>query len=157
MIYLSQLMRPELIALDVEASDKSELLEIMTGMLQSSGLIDESGKKLLTERLEQRENLGSTCLGQGVALPHAPLESLAGPVITFCRLRPNLDFNPPEHTQTHIVLLLTGPREDPELHLQIISKICRMLKDDKFLSDLHSAANPQQVLDAFGDVESRHS
>ena len=156
MISLSDFLKVEAVRLDVEATDKTELLNEMAGWLADAGLIDESGRRTLAERLIQREQMGSTCVGRRLALPHSHLESLSDPVIGFARLVRPIDFGPPEGLEVDLVFLLVVPSGDTLLELRAISKLCRVLKDDRFVADLRAAASPEDVKKAFEEVEARH-
>ncbi|MDP8257550.1 MAG: PTS sugar transporter subunit IIA [Candidatus Alcyoniella australis] len=156
---LSPMLKPELIQLDLEVEDKQALFAQTTSMLVPAGLADQAQRDELLRLLVEREGLGCTCVGSGVAIPHAGLQGLGGTALLLARIAQPLDYGEDEAGQHHhvdLVVLLVGPGDDPAEHLRLISRLCRMLKDENFLGELRNAANAPDVLRAFEQVEERH-
>ena len=110
----------------------------------------------MTEALRKREALASTALGNGVAVPHAYVDFIGRDVLAFARTRSPVPFGPSGAQNSDLFVLLAGPSRKAAEHLQLLARVARMARDDRFLSDLRAASTPAQVAEAFSSVEKRH-
>jgi len=139
---------PSLQAQDVELdapwSDEAQLRQSLTRKLaRSSGLSEQD----VRESLLEREALGSTSLGHGVALPHARVDHLAHPVAAFVRLAQPMALQAPDDKPVDLVLALLIPREQPQIHLKLFAQIAEILSDPLMRSRLRQAKNAQTVIE----------
>ncbi|HQC23908.1 MAG TPA: PTS sugar transporter subunit IIA, partial [Syntrophales bacterium] len=95
--------------------------------------------------LLEREKLGSTGIGDGIAIPHGKLKGLERLVISFGRSRQGVDFDAIDGKPVHIFFLLMAPESSTGQHLKALAKISRMLKDPGFRSDLMAAENAEEI------------
>jgi PTS system nitrogen regulatory IIA component len=86
-----------------------------------------------------RENLGSTGLGKGFALPHARLSRLSAPFALFVRLSKPIDFSAIDERPVDLLILLLTPANRPEEHLSTLASISRPMRDESFLRRLRQA------------------
>jgi len=131
------------ISVDLKAKDKSEAISELCDILKSQGKIKES--QPLTEALLQREKLGSTGIGQGIAIPHAKSESLDKVVAALGISKRGLDFESLDGEPVHIIFLLVAPPDSAGLHLKILARISRLLKDKFFRQSLRDAKTVEDV------------
>lgn len=117
----------------------AELSEIFTR--DHAGIQSEA----MIEVLLEREKLGSTGIGDGIAIPHGKLKGLDSLVISFGRSREGIDFDSIDGRPAHIFFLLMAPESSTGQHLKALAKISRMLKDPEFRSDLLSAKNAEEL------------
>lgn len=125
----------------------AELSEIFTrdhASIQSEAMI---------EVLLEREKLGSTGIGDGIAIPHGKLKGLDSLVISFGRSREGIDFDSIDGRPAHIFFLLMAPESSTGQHLKALAKISRMLKDPEFRSDLMSAMNAEEIYRKIADKD----
>ena len=135
---VSSLLELSHVALDVEASDKKALLERAGAMLEgASGL----SRGQVTESLLARERLGSTGLGQAVAIPHGRVKGLRIAVGAFLRLRAPIPFDAPDNQPVSLVFVLLVPERASDLHLQILSELAQMFSDRELRRQLTAAPN----------------
>jgi PTS system nitrogen regulatory IIA component len=135
---VSSLLELSHVALDVEASDKKALLERAGAMLEgASGL----SRGQVTESLLARERLGSTGLGQAVAIPHGRVKGLRIAVGAFLRLRAPIPFDAPDNQPVSLVFVLLVPERASDLHLQILSELAQMFSDRELRRQLAAAPN----------------
>jgi PTS system nitrogen regulatory IIA component len=99
----------------------------------------------MVDVLLDREKLGSTGIGDGIAIPHGKLKGLESLVISFGRSRGGIDFESIDGKPVHIFFLLMAPESSTGQHLKALAKISRMLKDPEFRSDLMSAKNTEEI------------
>jgi PTS system nitrogen regulatory IIA component len=125
----------------------AELSEIFTR--DHAGIQSEA----MIEVLLEREKLGSTGIGDGIAIPHGKLKGLDSLVISFGRSREGIDFDSIDGRPAHIFFLLMAPESSTGQHLKALAKISRMLKDPEFRNDLLSAKNAEELYRKIADKD----
>lgn len=154
---LSEILEPEHIMLGVRATDMDGCLADLTRELVQQGLISGAQGEALDQALVNREHLAATCVGRGVAIPHAYLKELGGPMVFFARLEHSFDYDAPDGEPVDLVFLLTGPEAGPAEHLKTLAHIVRLVQDRKLLAELRQASTPEEVHRAIEEVEHRHA
>ena len=104
------------------------------------------------DNLLERERLGSTALGQGVAVPHGRIKGLGGATGVFYRLQPPLDFDAPDAQPVNLCFVLLVPSDANERHLQILGELAQMLGDAalrRSLRDAPGAADIYRIIAAW--------
>ncbi len=128
---------------ELSATDKrgvlEELAEVIAG--HQTGL----DKQALVRVLVERERLGSTGIGDGVAIPHGKLDSVAHPIISFGRSKKGLDFDSMDGQPAHLFFLLVAPESPSGLHLQALAKIAKILKSNAFRRQLMAAGSRKKL------------
>ena len=100
---------------------------------------------LVLERLEEREKLGSTGFGRGVAIPHARIPDLGRPVAVFLRLETPVEFEAADGMPVDLVFGLLSPESAGAAHLHALAAISRMMRDDKMHAALGEATNAEAL------------
>src|SRR6476660_1380828 len=142
---IRDVLSPTDIIVDVRASDKTRLLEqLSTQAAAKSGLAADE----VAEEIAKREELGSTGVGNGVALPHARLRGLKAPFGLLARLREGIDFDAIDGEPVDIVflLLLTDAADGPASNA--LACVARALRDSETLGKLRSAADREALFRA---------
>ena len=133
---LLDILKKEAIIPELSARHKKELLEEMCSILASQeGLEAEPLLKVLLER----EKLGSTGIGDGIAIPHGKSTNLKKLLVAFGRSTAGLDFESMDGKPTHLFFLLMAPNNSAGDHLKVLAKISRLLKDVSFRQGLMEA------------------
>jgi PTS system nitrogen regulatory IIA component len=133
------------IELEVRASDKAAMLDLLARRLSSHGVaLDVVHKALLL-----REESGSTGLGHGVALPHARLPGLSAPVCVFFRMAQPIPFDAPDEQPVDLVLGLLLAKEGPQQQLRLLAHIAGLLSELRFRDALRQASNVSAVSQLF--------
>ena len=101
--------------------------------------------------LAKREEIGSTGLGQGVALPHARMANLAAPLAVYVRPDLPIDFGAPDGKPVTDILVVLVPTQAPEQHLHILAEAAQMFSDRRFREELRNCAGADQVYRLFAD------
>ena len=135
------LIKPEAVAI-IDASDKQTILERLSQAFASSYGLD-AGEVL--EYLEERERLGSTGFGRGVAIPHARIPGIARPVAALLKLRHAADFAAADGLPVDLVFGLLSPENSGATHLHALASISRLMRDDRVHEAL-SEAPTQEAL-----------
>ncbi|MEY4501212.1 MAG: hypothetical protein RIS52_1102 [Pseudomonadota bacterium] len=110
---------------------------------------------LVVERLIERERLGSTGFGGGVAIPHAKLESLEHVVGVFLQLAKPVDFNAVDAMPVDLFFCLLSPEDAGSLHLKALAQTSRWLRDRAFLAKLRGAGTEGAIYALFSALEAR--
>jgi len=116
------------------AKTKTEALDELVNTLIKCGLKLDSAKVI--EILQQREKLGSTGIGDGLAIPHGKVSSLDEIVVAFGRSKKGVDFDSLDDKPVHIFFLLLAPENSVGQHLKALAKISKMLKKANFRQKL---------------------
>ena len=140
---LASLTRPELIFLDLPAGSREEVLRALAARLAAAGLVP-SGEELY-ERLWERELLGSTGIGNGVAIPHCKLPGLRDGVVAVGRVPAGVDFHAVDGRPVRVFFLVISPSEAPGEHLKILAAISRWIRADQHAGALLEAADRETL------------
>jgi PTS system nitrogen regulatory IIA component len=138
------LLKKEYIINALEATNKKGVLaEFAQALAGQTGI---SPAKVSTI-LEEREKLGTTGIGDGVAIPHGKLEGMQDTVVFFGKSEAGVPFNSMDGKPVHLFFLLIAPENTNGKHLKVLARISRMLKDEKFRSDLLQAGTVDALYD----------
>jgi len=142
---------PQAIKLEMNARKKREALEELVDLLVERGEV--GNKKEVLEALSEREKLGSTGIGNGIAIPHAKCPSVRRLVVAFGCSRRGVDFDCLDGKPAHIFFLLLGPPGEPGPHLKALARLSRMLKESSFRRRLGGARDLEEVEEAIREVD----
>ncbi len=140
---LSEIINENNIIPELKARDKKGVLEELAEAIANQEPSVDKGA--LVKVLVEREQLGTTGIGDGVAIPHGKLNGLKQPVISFGRSRDGLDFDSMDGQPTHIFFLLVAPDNSSGVHLQVLAKIAKMLKSNAFRQRLMDAGSMKEI------------
>lgn len=146
MIVLSQLLPEANIVLDVEAGSKKRVFE-QAGLLFENH--DGIARAVVFDSLFAREKLGSTGLGQGIAIPHGRIKGLKQASGAFLRLAAPVAFESPDGRPVSLIFVLLVPEQATEQHLQILSELAQRFSDRAFREALSAAPDAAAVRELF--------
>ena len=139
---LSRLLPASNVLLDFPASSKKRVFE-------QAGLIFENNQSIerakVFDSLFARERLGSTGLGQGVAIPHGRIKGLKDAVAAFVRVAEPIPFDAPDGQPVSLMVFLLVPEQATQQHLEVLSELAQMLSDKEFRESLSTATDPAVV------------
>ena len=136
---ITDILKKEFVIENLESRTKREVLtELSEIFLRGNIKVDYD---TMVEVLLEREKLGSTGIGGGIAIPHGKLAGLENLVVSFGRSNDGIDFDSMDGKPVHIFFLLMAPENSAGQHLKVLAKISRMLKDNSFKTDLMKAAS----------------
>lgn len=141
---LTHLFTPDCIALDVPAKSRADAFAAAGELFAKQTGIDKSS---VVEFLNAREDLGSTALGAGVAIPHGRVKGLKQPNAAFMRLQSPIEFAAPDGEPVSILIFLLVPEKATQQHLEILSSIAQLLSDADARQTLLSSTDPSKVCD----------
>ena len=135
-------LKEETIVPELTATDKKGVLEeLVAPVAKVSGFNQEEMVRVLLER----ERLGSTGIGGGIAIPHGKLKSLDSFLVNFGRSLKGVDFEAIDGKPAHLLFLLMAPENPTSAHLQMLARISRLLKDSTFKQRLMTAADRREL------------
>ena len=143
-------LRKETILADMKAHDKKGVLEeLVTPVARVAGVDHE----YLVRVLMERERLGSTGIGGGIGIPHGKLKDLESLVLGFGLSRKGVDFESIDGLPAHIFFLLITPENSTGLHLKLLARISRILKNDSFKKKLLEANGSDEIYSTIKEEE----
>jgi nitrogen PTS system EIIA component len=137
-------LNKEAILVDLRARDKKGVIE---ELVQPVARIARTDSEDLVRVLMERERLGSTGIGGGVGIPHGKLKGLETLALGFGLSRKGVDFESMDGRPTHIFFLLLTPENSTGLHLKLLARISRILKNDPFRERLMKSTDRDEVYD----------
>lgn len=135
---------------DLKAADKKGVLEELTSPI---AYITQADHNELVRVLIEREHLGSTGIGSGVGIPHGKMKGLTTLVLGIGLSRKGVYFDSLDGKPTHIFFLLLTPENSTGLHLKLLARISKLLKEDTFKEKLFAAKDKDDVLQAIREVD----
>jgi PTS system nitrogen regulatory IIA component len=141
---ISDLLSPEKIHCDIHISSKKRLLEVISEELARNS--DELSQREIFESLCARERLGSTGLGNGVAIPHGRVKGTSNVEASFIRLRKPLPFDSIDGEPVDLLFALAVPETCGEDHLKLLSQVAELFSDPELLEELRSAESSNRML-----------
>jgi PTS system fructose-specific IIA component/PTS system nitrogen regulatory IIA component len=140
---LSKLLNEKLIDLELQGAKKNEVIAELIDLLSKSRKV--RNKKAYLKAVMEREKLGSTGIGNGVAIPHAKAEGVGAFLLAFARKDAGIDFGALDGEKTYLFFALASPKNEVGGHLKILAEISRLVKD-KFIVDLLKKAKAKKEI-----------
>jgi len=140
---LSNLLSLPNVVLDVEAHGKREALQRAAAVFAGSSRASEAQ---ILECFIAREQLGSTGLGKGVAIPHGRLHGLKRAAAAIIRLRDPIEFGAPDGQPVRLLVALLVPENATQQHLQMLSELAQMLSEPSMREHLETVSQPAALL-----------
>jgi PTS system nitrogen regulatory IIA component len=149
---LSDLLAPDAVASGVSAGSRKTLFQQLGGIAARAYGLD---AKLVAERIAEREKLGSTGFGGGIAIPHAKIEGLRQVTGVFLRLDKPLDFAAVDALPVDLVFMMLSPVGAGAEHLKALARVSRLLRDRGFAAKLRGAGSTDALYALLAGVEAR--
>ena len=142
---LRSLVHPELIFPDLEVIDREEVLRTLSEKMEGVGAVPDADRLYL--ELEKREELGSTGIGGGVAIPHCKLKKLSGVVVAVATSRGGIDFDAADGAPVRLFFVVVSPQNEATEHLKALAAISRLVKEPGNVDRLLKASTAEAVLE----------
>jgi PTS system IIA component len=151
---ITELMNKDLIIPRLVAKTKKEALkELADCVVKKESKVDSA--ELLRVLLE-REELGSTGIGDGIAIPHGKIKKIENLIVSFGRSLDGVDFQSMDGKPTHIIFLLIAPENSAGIHLKALARISRLLKDSAFRRNIMEATTSQEIYDIIAQEDEKY-
>ncbi|MEW4490574.1 PTS sugar transporter subunit IIA [Thalassoglobus sp. JC818] len=150
---LNEFVVPDAILPELKAESKESAIRQMVASLKAAGKIREVDEEAIVAAILKREELGSTGIGRGVAVPHTKHPSVESIIATVALCHDGLDFESLDGEAVYILFLLISPPDRPGDHLRGLETITRYLKKDDFCSFLKQSTTQKQVVDLLQEAD----
>ncbi|MDY0189625.1 MAG: PTS sugar transporter subunit IIA [Desulfuromonas sp.] len=137
------LLNPASVEADIKSVNKNDVLVEMTDVLLRS--VSGLKRDQVLEVLQERERLGSTGIGEGVAIPHGKLKDIDQLVLSFGRSKQGVDFDSMDGKPAHLFFLLLAPEDSISVHLKTLARISKLLKDEAVRAQLMDAVTAEEI------------
>ncbi len=140
----------EAILADLRASDKKGVIEELVAPVVH---LTDVSREDLARVLMERERLGSTGIGGGIGIPHGKLKNIESLIMSFGLSRRGVDFESIDGKPTHIFFLLITPENSTGLHLKMLARISKLLKNELFKTRLLNASDRDEIYEAIREED----
>ncbi len=147
---LSEHLRPEAVLLDLQARTKAEVLKSIAARAAEVAGRDPSE---IARALTEREALGSTGVGSGVALPHAAIRGLAEPIAIFVRLARPIDWEAIDDRPVDLVAAVLSPADGPGASLNLLARLARLLRGEDKRARMRRCADVDRLLSIIAEAD----
>ena len=142
---LKDLVSPDSVVCNAKVASKKRALELLADLLAKQSGTDKSLEIFL--QLTEREKLGSTSLGHGIALPHSRTNLCDQAFAAFIKIDDGIDFDSPDHKPTDLLFALMVPEHHTDEHLKILAELASMFSDENFCHNLRTANTDTELHD----------
>ncbi len=150
---ISEFISEKEIIIGLKATEKQSVLDELLQLLEKNGFLQ--SRKEVLDTLIEREKLGSTGIGQGIAVPHAKTDQVKNLVCALGTSEKGINFDSLDGEPVYIVFLVLAPSGATGIHLKALAKIARLLKDKVFRNYLRMSKTPQEAYQIIKDDEDR--
>lgn len=148
----TDILRPGTVAADLPVTNKKALFQQLAAIAEREIGLD---PRMVIERISERERLGSTGFGGGVAIPHGKIEGLEQVTAVFARLERPIDFQAIDEMPVDLVFMLLSPPDAGAEHLKALAQVSRRLRDRPFVAKLRGAGSTDALYALFAVTETR--
>ncbi len=151
---LRNLLMQDMIIPELQSENVENVLKEMVKFLKKKNKITK--EKELYEKLIQREKLGSTAIGEGVAIPHCKMKGIRNPIVMLAVSKKNVDFRSLDGKPSHVFFLVVSSPDNPTVNLQILASIAHLVrKSSSLVKKILNAKNTGDVLDIVTEEEEK--
>ncbi len=145
---LAEVIRNECVRAGAGFEDKAMVLCEIASLARQSGLCGDVGEETILEALQERETLGSTGIGGGVAIPHCKLRGIQDFVVGAISLPEGVDFESSDRKKVHLLVFIIAPMEETNKYMRLLSSISRQLSDRISVEKMAKAQSSEELVRA---------
>jgi len=149
---LSAILDENCIITDMESVDKEESFEEMVDLLVRAGKV--ADRREIIEGLKERENLGTTGIGEGIAIPHAKFKSITKLTAALGISKVGIDYDAVDDELVYVVVLVLAEANNPGPHIRLLAEIARLFQVQGFRDKLCSVSSAKEALELIRSEES---
>jgi PTS system fructose-specific IIC component len=150
---ISDYLKKEFCIMELASATKHDAIKEIADLLKASGQVKDAGR-FVADILE-RESLGSTGIGNKIAIPHSRTDAVNGFVIGFGRSANGIDFKALDGDRVNLIFLMGANPGELNLYLRLLAELSRFLMENSFRKALVSATTPEEIIDIFKRFEGR--
>ncbi|MCD6405351.1 MAG: PTS sugar transporter subunit IIA [Planctomycetes bacterium] len=152
-IQLAEIIPEEMVIPELKAVKKEAAVRELVAALAAGGAITKSKIKKVTDSILEREKLGSTGIGNSIAVPHTKLPGLKEPVGAFGRSKEGIDFASLDGAATHSIFLFLSPSDFPDKHVALMGRFVTLIRKGDFVSFLRQTEGEKALHDFLVEVD----
>jgi len=146
---LIDVLRKECVVAGAQLSDKAEALDEIVQVAKKSPILKDVSEQEILVGLEEREKLGSTGFGKGIAIPHCRLKSVTDFVLGLITIPSGVDFEALDAEKVNLIIFIIAPEAEPNRHLKLLSAISQTLLIPGALEEILAESTPEAVCESF--------
>jgi len=146
---LSDVLKLECCDINLKAKGKEEVLQQIAQIIKRSPLFENIKIDSIYNAFKEREDRGSTGFGRGIAIPHCQLDGLNKFVVGIAISRKGIDFDSLDRKKSKIFVFIVGPKEDRTLHLKLLAKVSKVLKEPNVIENLLKSTSILSLYEEF--------
>mgnify|MGYP006087009463 FL=1 len=151
---ITDILKKEHIIENLVSTDKESTLDELSSFLKDKGMV--SNKETLQSALMEREALGSTGIGENVAIPHAKISAIDQIITVFGRSIKGIEFDSLDKKPVHFIYLVLAPMNSSGQHLKVLARISRLLKNKSLRESIIRATEANQIYAIIADEDSKY-
>ncbi|MCI6153092.1 PTS sugar transporter subunit IIA [Fusobacterium perfoetens] len=151
-VRITDYMKEDLIELQLKGKTKDSILDELASLLTKSPNIT-TDKENIKKALFEREELGSTGIGKGIAIPHAKTENAEHLTIAFGISKEKIDYNAIDEEPVRIFFTFASPLKDNRIYLKVLARISRLIRSENFRTKLLNCKTPTEVIKCISEEE----
>ncbi len=140
---ITNFLTEDSIIMDCDSKSQKNTLEVISNKMAE---LTSTNKDEIFQKLYEREKLGTTAFGNGIAIPHARVEGIQNAKIIILKLTEAIDFNSIDGNKVDIVMSLFIPNDNNEMHVELLSRIASLLDDQVFREKIRTANTASDVM-----------
>ena len=148
---------PDALSADLKATTKTEAIEELVALMINAGVIEKKAKAKVVDILLAREALGSTAIGQGIAIPHGKSDNVGKLTAGLGISKKGINFDALDGEPAYIFFLLLAPVDSAGPHLKALARVSRLLKDKYFREILKAVKDKKDILELITQEDARVS
>ncbi len=149
----SEIVVKDSVITDLKVENKEDAIRKLVGSLRTNGQITADNEESIVGAILKREELGSTGIGKGIAVPHTKHPSVDELIATIAIAPEGVDFASLDGEDVYILFLLISPPDRPGDHLRALEKISRHLRNENFCNFLRQSRTPEEVLELLKEAD----
>ena len=146
---LSEFINKDSIFLDVHAESQKNVFKILGNIFSKK---NKTLSSLIIDKLNERERLGSTSVGNGIAIPHTKIDGINETQVIFLKLKDGVDFSATDGKKIDLVFSIIAPENSESDHLLILSSISNFIRKKQKIDRLRGSSNMEEILFLFSKI-----
>lgn len=152
---ISDILRPEHIAVELKSNSKEEIIDELVDLLKGDDRVVDLD--MVRYSVKERENIMSTGVGLGFAIPHSKTNGVISIIAAFGKRNEPIDFNSMDGKPVNLFFLLVGKENMVGPHIKLLSRISRMMNHEEFRNALKNARSSEEIYSIFVEEENKYS
>ena len=151
-VKITDYMSEDLISLKLKSKNKDDVLMELADLIAVSPEVHNE-ENVIYKALIEREKLGSTGIGKGVAIPHAKTDAADRLTIAFGISKEKIDFKSLDNVNVNIFFVFASPMKDSQVYLKVLARISRLIREEEFRNELLACKTPAEVIECINKKE----